>query len=334
MGLILLGPVEVALLGGLAVPLVLAAGALVVWPLAGTLHARSVRDRRADGLRADRGLRVDRLPHSHGVPPALGRVSHDLAHPSPAPLQERALLARDHEHDRGPRVRHRCRTTAKSSARGLRAPRGDGCAGRSVTLAQEVRLPAESSRGPPRERQASLLTNQAACTPRQAEPHALRFARRSGTSDGRPCGARGRRGASIGSRAGFARSPDSRRSPLAVHRDPDVAATTHAQPFALSRPGGLRCSSISSSGGEETARVSAAGLKVAMTLRACVIATVHASGAGARAAPAQRRSSIGRHGGQGHGRPIVVGLRAGTDGQLTPVGLLVTVPLPVPPRRR
>ena len=37
MGLILLGPVEVALLGGLAVPLVLAAGALVVWPLAGTL---------------------------------------------------------------------------------------------------------------------------------------------------------------------------------------------------------------------------------------------------------------------------------------------------------
>ena len=37
MGLILLGPVEVALLGGLAVPLVLAAGALVVWPLAGAL---------------------------------------------------------------------------------------------------------------------------------------------------------------------------------------------------------------------------------------------------------------------------------------------------------
>jgi len=37
MGLILLGPVEVAALGGLAVPLVLAAGALVVWPLAGTL---------------------------------------------------------------------------------------------------------------------------------------------------------------------------------------------------------------------------------------------------------------------------------------------------------
>jgi hypothetical protein len=37
MGLILLGPVEVALLGGLAVPLVLAAGALVVWPLAGEL---------------------------------------------------------------------------------------------------------------------------------------------------------------------------------------------------------------------------------------------------------------------------------------------------------
>jgi Fatty acid hydroxylase len=37
MGLILLGPVEVALLGGLAVPLVLAAGAVLVWPLAGTL---------------------------------------------------------------------------------------------------------------------------------------------------------------------------------------------------------------------------------------------------------------------------------------------------------
>ena len=35
MGLILLGPLEVALLGGLAVPLVLGAGALVVWPLAG-----------------------------------------------------------------------------------------------------------------------------------------------------------------------------------------------------------------------------------------------------------------------------------------------------------
>ena len=37
MGLILLGPVEVAALGGLAVPLVLAAGALVVWPVAGAL---------------------------------------------------------------------------------------------------------------------------------------------------------------------------------------------------------------------------------------------------------------------------------------------------------
>lgn len=37
MGLILLGPVEVALLGGLAVPIVLAAGALVVWPLAGAV---------------------------------------------------------------------------------------------------------------------------------------------------------------------------------------------------------------------------------------------------------------------------------------------------------
>ena len=37
MGLILLGPVEVALLGGLAVPLVLAAGAVLVWPLAGAL---------------------------------------------------------------------------------------------------------------------------------------------------------------------------------------------------------------------------------------------------------------------------------------------------------
>jgi len=37
MGLILLGPVEVALLGGLAVPLVLATGAVLVWPFAGAV---------------------------------------------------------------------------------------------------------------------------------------------------------------------------------------------------------------------------------------------------------------------------------------------------------
>src|SRR5205085_9445131 len=66
--------------------------------------AGSARDHAADGVRADRRLRVDPLPDPHGAPPALALLPLDLAQPPAAPLQERALLARHHEHDQRPRA--------------------------------------------------------------------------------------------------------------------------------------------------------------------------------------------------------------------------------------
>ena len=53
-------------------------------------------DRGADRLRPGRPLRVDALPDPHRLPAALALLPLDLAHPPPPPLQERALLARDH----------------------------------------------------------------------------------------------------------------------------------------------------------------------------------------------------------------------------------------------
>ena len=58
------------------------------------------------GYVLDRRLRVDPLPDPHRLPPALALLPRGLAHPPPAPLQERALLARDHEHRRRPRAGH------------------------------------------------------------------------------------------------------------------------------------------------------------------------------------------------------------------------------------
>ena len=61
--------------------------------------------RRARRICGDRRLRMDALPHPHRLPAALPLLPGDLAEPPPSPLQERALLARHHEHRERSRAR-------------------------------------------------------------------------------------------------------------------------------------------------------------------------------------------------------------------------------------
>ncbi len=81
LGLILLGPVEALALLCLAVPAAVAAGGGLAALLPGPLPPGPLVTGLLTGYVLVAGVRVDALPHPHGVPPALARVSRDLAQP-------------------------------------------------------------------------------------------------------------------------------------------------------------------------------------------------------------------------------------------------------------
>ena len=88
---------------------------------------RADPDRRA-GERGDRRLlhglrlRVDPFPDPHRLPAPYARLQGDLAKPPPASLQERALLARDHQQPQRPRPRHQPRSASRCRSRRPPAP--------------------------------------------------------------------------------------------------------------------------------------------------------------------------------------------------------------------
>ncbi len=88
---------QAAFLMLVAVPLTIGLVSLIVTLIAGPVPLGATGERSDRRLPHGLRLRVDSLPDPHRVPAADERLQGDLAQPPSPPLQERALLARDHQ---------------------------------------------------------------------------------------------------------------------------------------------------------------------------------------------------------------------------------------------